>query len=135
MSLERLFKENYLIGKIGIYPFTPENLMRVGLALCVYMRLHKEVEKPCMSIEELNFITLALSVGFMAGGGDVHVGSKEGGNIRIKLIKEESEIRLSIEGLEDYELKMVESILFSRYNMPKAQGEEIGNIWIQEKRL
>ena len=135
MPLERLFKENYLTGKVGIYPFTPENLMRVGLALCVYMKLHKEVEKPYMSIEELNFVTLALGVGFMAGGGDVHAGSKEGDSIRIKLIKGESEIRLSIEGLEDYELKMVESILFSRYNMPKAQGEEIGNIWIQEKRL
>ncbi|MFN3870309.1 MAG: hypothetical protein ACK4MW_02345 [Aquificaceae bacterium] len=134
MPLERLFEEKSLIGKAGIYPFTSENLIRVGLALCTYLRLHREIPKPTMRIEELDFITLSLSVGFMAGGGDVYNGEELDANINIRLRLEEDKIKVNIEGLEDYELKMVESILFSRYNMPRAEGEKIGRIWIQKKR-
>ncbi|MFN3598480.1 MAG: hypothetical protein ACK4VK_01910 [Aquificaceae bacterium] len=130
MPLERFFEEKGLRGKMGIYPFTPESLIRVGLALCAYLRLHKEVSKPTMCVEELNFITLSLSVGFMAGGGDVYKGQKPNADIGIRLRLEEDSVRVNIEGLEDYELKLVESILFSRYNMPRVEGEEIGRIWI-----
>lgn len=135
MPLERLFKGKYLIGKSGFYPLTLENLIRVGLALCVYLKLHKGVEKPSISVEDLNFITLALGVGFMAGGGDLYVEDDDcRGNIKISFEKGVDEEKLMVEGLEDYELKIVESILFSRYNMPKAEGDEIGKIWIQGKK-
>ncbi|MFN3976157.1 MAG: hypothetical protein ACK4LT_03740 [Aquificaceae bacterium] len=133
MQLGKLFEKNYLIGKLGLYPFTPENLMRVGLALCVYLKIHKDVGKPLMSTEEFNFLTLSLGVGFMAGGGDLSLGSLEG-DIKVRCEHEGDKIKLIIESLEEYELKIVESILFSRYNMPRAEGEEVGRIWIQEKR-
>ncbi|MFN3472039.1 MAG: hypothetical protein ACK4ZR_05505 [Aquificaceae bacterium] len=133
MQLGKLFEKNYLIGKLGLYPFTPENLMRVGLALCVYLKIHKDVGKPLMSTEEFNFLTLSVGVGFMAGGGDLSLGSLEG-NIKVRCEHEGDKIKLIIESLEEYELKIVESILFSRYNMPRAEGEEVGRIWIQEKR-
>ncbi|MFN4319186.1 MAG: hypothetical protein ACK4FY_01725 [Aquificaceae bacterium] len=133
MQLGKLFEKNYLTGKLGLYPFTPENLMRVGLALCVYLKIHKDVGKPLMSTEEFNFLTLSLGVGFMAGGGDLSLGSLEG-NIKVRCEHEGDKIKLIIESLEEYELKIVESILFSRYNMPRAEGEEVGRIWIQEKR-
>lgn len=132
MHWTRLFEGNCIRGKPGLYPFTAENLLRVGLALCTYMKLQREIEKPQMAIESLNFLTLSVSVGFMAGGGDVLVG--KGGNLTLKneLLGEEALLR--IEGIEDYELRMVESILFSRYNMPRAEGMEVGNIWIQENK-
>lgn len=135
MHLRRLFEKNYLIGKVGLYPFTPENLMRVGLALCVYLKIHKDLKRPLMVMEDLNFLTLSLGVGFMAGGGDLFWGSLEGGDVRVKSDPEGDKIKLMIENLEEYELKMVESILFSRYNMPRAEGEEVGRIWIQERKL
>jgi len=124
MQLGKLFEKNYLTGRLGLYPFTPENLMRVGLALCVYLKIHKNLERPIMLIDELNFLTLSLGVGFMAGG-----------DIKVRSEYEGDRARLIIENLQDYELKMVESILFSRYNMPRAEGEEVGKVWIQEKRL
>jgi|UniRef100_A0A7C2V3J5 hypothetical protein len=133
MQLGKLFEKNYLVGKLGLYPFTPENLMRVGLALCVYLKIHKDLGKPLMVIEDLNFLTLSLGVGFMAGGGDISLGFLEG-DIKVRSEHEGDRTRLIIENLQEYELKMVESILFSRYNMPRAEGEEVGRIWIQEKR-
>ena len=134
MQLGKLFEKNYLTGRLGLYPFTPENLMRVGLALCVYLKIHKNLERPIMLIDELNFLTLSLGVGFMAGGGDLSCGSSEG-DIKVRSEYEGDRARLIIANLQDYELKMVESILFSRYNMPRAEGEEVGKVWIQEKRL
>ncbi|MEN3028758.1 MAG: hypothetical protein ABDH29_06040 [Aquificaceae bacterium] len=130
MQSGKLFEGKSLWGKPGLYPFTPENLLRVGLALCVYLRINRGVEKPIMALEELNFLTLSLSAGFMAGSGDVYLGTKEG-DIRVKTERKEEGTSLLIEGLEDYELRMVESIIFSRYNMPRAEGEEVGVIWIQ----
>ncbi len=133
MPLERLFEGNYIKGKqLGWYPFTAENLLRVGLALCVYLKIHKEVDRPFMVLENLDFLTVSLSVGFMAGGGDVSVGGDQA-HIKVRSSYGIDEIRLIIENMEDYELKMVESILFSRYNMPRAEGEEVGKIWIQDR--
>lgn len=134
MPLERLFEGRGLMSKVGLYPFTSENLIRIGLALCVYLRLHRNIERPILAIEELSFITMAMGVGFMVGGGDLHVGG-EAGDVRIKVVAEGDKARLSIIGVEDYELIMVESILFSRYNMPRAEGEEIGKVWIQGRKL
>ncbi|MCX7989913.1 MAG: hypothetical protein N2648_04645 [Aquificaceae bacterium] len=133
MQLGKLFEGKSLWGKPGLYPFTPENLLRVGLALCAYLRINREVEKPRMTLEELNFLTLSLSAGFMAGGGDVCLGYEEG-DIQVKTGRREESMSLSIEGLEDYELRMVESLIFSRYNMPRAEGEEVGAIWIRGAR-
>lgn len=132
MRLMRLFEGNCIRGKPGLYPLTAENLLRVGLALCTYMKLHKQMEKPEMSVESLNFLTLSVSVGFMAGGGNVLV--KKDGKLLLKDEMLGDEAVLRIEGMEDYELRMVESILFSRYNMPRAEGAEVGNIWIPENR-
>jgi hypothetical protein len=128
-----LFEENCMQGKIGLYPFTPENLMRVGLALCTYLKIHRGTEKPRMSVGALNFLTLCVTVGFMAGGGDVYM--DEEGDIILKHTIEEGNARLWIENMESYELRMVESILFSRYNMPRAEGEEVGSLWILKKLL
>ncbi len=128
MQLGRLFEGKQIRGKMGLYPLTPESLMRMGLALCVYLRLHKGLERPSMGLVELNFITTAVAVGFMAGGGDVYL--EEKGHVNLKHSIEEGEATLWMENMEEYELKMVESILFSRYNMPRAEGEEVGNLWI-----
>lgn len=129
MQSKSLFEEKRLTGKPGIYPFTAEGLLRIGLALCTYLRLHRELEKPKMALQELNFLTASLSVGFMTGGGDVYVSSCEG-HITIRIEREHGTTRLIVEGLEDHELRIVESLLFSRYNMPRVEGEEVGSIWI-----
>ncbi len=133
MHLRKLFEENYMQGRVGLFPLTPENLIRVGLALCTYLKINKSIEKPKMRLDALNFLTLSVAVGFMAGGGDVYM-EKEG-DIILKNTIEEGDAKLWIENLQDYELKMVESILFSRYNMPRSEGEEVGNIWIQKDQL
>ncbi len=133
MHSRKLFEENCLQGKVGLFPFTPENLMRVGLALCTYLKVSKNIEKPKMKVDTLSFVTLSVAVGFMAGGGDVY--TQENGDIILKHTIQEGKARLWIENLQDYELKMVESILFSRYNMPRSEGEEVGNIWIQKNPL
>lgn len=71
MLLRNLFEGNKLVGKKGVYPLTAENLLRVGLALCTLLSIEKDKEKPTMCVNELNFLSMALSTGFMAGGGDV----------------------------------------------------------------
>ncbi|MEJ7553623.1 MAG: hypothetical protein WKI48_02635 [Aquificaceae bacterium] len=120
-------------GKVGLFPFTPENLMRVGLALCTYLKINKSIERPKMRVDALNFLTLSVAVGFMTGGGDVYM--DEEGDIILRYMMEEGNAKLWIENLQDYELKMVESILFSRYNMPRSEGEEVGSIWIPRNPL
>jgi hypothetical protein len=72
---------------------------------------------------------MSLAVGFMAGGGDVVVGE---GNVSV--VHREEENTLIFEGLEEIDLKKIESILFSRYNIPKKRGKEVGRLWIQEKK-
>jgi hypothetical protein len=132
MLSKSLFEGNKMKGKLGQYPFTAENLVRVGLALCTYLKISKEIEKPLVVAKEANFITLAVLVGFMSGGGDAIIGAGEG-HLELKSLSADEE-ELYIYGLEEHELKMVESILFSRYNMPRAKGEEVGSVWIQEKK-
>ncbi|QID32904.1 hypothetical protein [Pampinifervens florentissimum] len=133
MQSRKLFEGNYMQGKVGLFPFTPENLMRVGLALCTYLKINKSIERPKMRVDALNFLTLSVAVGFMTGGGDVYM--DEEGDIILRYVMEEGNARLWIENLQDYELKMVESILFSRYNMPRSEGEEVGSIWIPRNSL
>ncbi|MCS7171092.1 MAG: hypothetical protein N3D14_00975 [Aquificaceae bacterium] len=130
MPSGKLFKEKRLSGKLGVYPFTPESLIRIGLALCVYLKIQKGLQKPKMVLREFNFATLSVGVGFMAGGGDVYQEHQEG-DLEIGVKSQGEEISLLMEKIEDHELKMVESILFSRYNMPRAEGEEVGRIWIR----
>jgi hypothetical protein len=50
------------------------------------------------------------------------------------VIHREEENALIFEGLEEIDLKKIESILFSRYNIPKKRGKEVGRLWIQEKK-
>ncbi|MCS7277855.1 MAG: hypothetical protein NZ531_03300 [Aquificaceae bacterium] len=132
MQLKKLFEKNYLQGVPGIYPFTPENLMRIGLALCTYIKMQRNVEKPRLVAESIDFLTLCIGVGFMAGGGDMYSGGTEG-DVRLRVEQGEDFKRVYLENIEDYEFRMIESILFSRYNMPRVAGEEVGNIWIHEK--
>lgn len=130
----RLFEGKGFGGRKGVYPLTAENLLRVGLALCTYLKVSRELDRPRLGIKDADFITFSLAVGFMAGGGDVIYGENTG-DINLRVFHVEGDIYgLEVEGLEEYELRMVESILFSRYNMPRAEGEGVGRIWIQEKR-
>lgn len=128
----KLFEGNSLKGKVGVYPLTAENLLRVGLALCTYLKLQRGMGEPLLATKDLNFVTLSISLGFMAGGGNV---IREGAKVGLRWESNGEEGRLIIEGMEEYEIKMVESIMFSRYNMPRAEGEEVGKIWIQENSL
>ena len=130
MLLKRLFDGNKLSGVMGQYPLTAENLFRVGLALCTYLLLEGE-EKPTLGLNVLNFATMSLAVGFMAGGGDVFVGD---GKVKVFYESLEEDV-LVFEGLEEVEFKKIESILFSRYNIPRKQGQEVGKLWIEGKRL
>lgn len=134
MLSESLFKENKISGKRGVYPLTGENLFRVGLALCTLLSIDKEIHKPIMCVSELNFLIMALSTGFMAGGGDVFV-FEEQADVCVRYERKEELDILVFEGLEPLDFKKLESILFSRYNMPRKEGEEIGNIWTQRERL
>jgi hypothetical protein len=134
MLSERLFKENKMLGKRGIYPFTGENLFRVGLALCTLLSIDKEIHKPTMCVSELNFLIMALSTGFMAGGGDVFVFEGQA-DVCVKHERDKELDILVFRGLEPLDFKKLESILFSRYNMPRKEGEEIGNIWTQGEKL
>ncbi len=134
MLSESLFKENKMLGKRGIYPFTGENLFRVGLALCTLLSIDKEIRKPTMCVSHLNFLIMALSTGFMAGGGDVFAFENKA-DVCVRYEKNEDLDVLVFEGLEPLDFKKLESILFSRYNMPRKEGEEIGNIWTQRERL
>jgi len=117
-------EEGKIVGIPGNYPLTAENLFRVGLALCTLWILDKEVENPTLSIQEANFVTLALAVGFMNGGGNVVVGND--GDIEVSIKKEENWI-IEFSQLSEREIKKLESILFGRAPIPKRVGEEIGN--------
>ncbi|WP_448587195.1 hypothetical protein [Thermocrinis sp.] len=130
MLLRRMFEEGKLSGNLGEYPLTAENLFRVGLALCVYLIIERETEKPTLGLDELNFATMSLAVGFMAGGGDVLMGE---GNVKVSCIFAEK-YALVFEGLEDVEFKKIESILFSRYNISKKMGKEVGKLWIEGRK-
>ncbi len=133
MQSRKLFEKNYIQGRVGLFPLTPENLMRVGLALCTYLKINKGIEKPKMKVDALSFITLSVAVGFMIGGGDVCI--EEEGDISLRHFLEEGNAKLWMENLQDYEIKTIESIIFSRYNMPRMEGEEVGKIWIQKSQL
>lgn len=130
MQSRRLFERNCLRGRAGVYPMTAENLLRVGLALCAYLRVHRNSERPRISIGNLDFFTLSLGAGFIAGGGDIYWSNAEE-DISIRVVQEGEEWLLYLHGLEEHELRMVESLLFSRYNMPRAEGEEVGRVWIR----
>ncbi len=132
MQSRKLFEKNYIQGRVGLFPLTPENLMRVGLALCTYLKINKGIEKPKMKVDTLSFITLSVAVGFMIGGGDVCI--EEEGDISLRHFLEEGNAKLWMENLQDYEIKTIESIIFSRYNMPRMEGEEVGKIWIQKSQ-
>ncbi|MCS7307231.1 MAG: hypothetical protein NZ526_01630 [Aquificaceae bacterium] len=131
MQWKRLFENGCISGRLGVYPFTAENLFRVGVALCVYLKLEKGLERPKLSVLGTHFLTLSVAVGFMAGGGDVLLGF-EGGDLSIS---REGEENLRVEGLEEHELRLIESLLFGRHSLPRAEGEEVGRIWTREERL
>ncbi len=134
MQLNRLFKDNKLEGVLGIYPLTPENLMRVGLALCTLLKIEKECEKPTLSLDDINFLTMSLSVGFMYAGGDVVYGNSSA-NLFVRSSIDQDRGLIYFDDLNEEDLKKLEAILFSRYNIPKEEGEKIGKIWIRRERL
>ncbi len=131
MRLNRLFKGNRMEGVMGLYPLTMENLLRVGLAICTLLKIDRDIEKPTLCIDHLNFLTMSVSVGFMAGGGDVFLEGE--GDMRVFSRVEGGKAYLEFGGLNEDDTKRIEAIIFSRYNMPRKEGEEIGKLWIQKK--
>jgi hypothetical protein len=128
-----LFEEGCIGGVPGEYPLTAENLFRVGLALCLLLQADRKVEKPVISIDEPNFVTLAIGVGFMNGGGTVRVG--ESADLSVVCVKG-SRWTIRIEGLFPEDFRKLEIILFGRTQMPRRKGEGIGRVesWTQEMR-
>ena len=119
-----IFSENKIVGVPGNYPLTAENLFRVGLALCTLLVIDKNIEKPTLSVDEPNFVTLSLAVGFMNAGGDVSL--KEEGDLKVRCIKEGESWKVIVEPLSELDVKKLESMLFGRHPIPKKVGEEIG---------
>ena len=119
-----IFSQNKIVGIPGNYPLTAENLLRVGLALCTLLIIEKELQKPTLSIDEANFLTLSLGVGFMNAGGDVVL--KGEGDLRVRCLKRGENWELVFEPLSELEVKKLESMLFGRHPIPKRVGEEIG---------
>jgi len=117
-------EKGFIEGIPGNYPLTAENLFRVGLALCTLLILDRNIPKPVLSIEVLNFATLSLSVGFMNGGGDVVLGKK--GDLRVVCKEEGEKLILKLEQLSETDVKKLESLLFGRHPIPKKTGREIG---------
>ncbi|WP_461832048.1 hypothetical protein [Aquifex sp.] len=115
---------NKIRGVPGKYPLTAENLFRVGLALCTLFVIDKDIEKPVLSIDEPNFLTLSLSVGFMNGGGRVI--TKGSGDIFVRTSKGEEYV-IEITPLNERDVKKLESMLFGRAPIPKRTGEDIGD--------
>lgn len=132
MLSRRLFEGTTVRGIPGLYPLTMENLMRLGLALCALLRI-EELE-PVLVLEDLNFLTMSVAVGFMGGGGDVKVGEREG-RLFLRHRKEGEEDILIFEGLKEEDTRKLEMILFGRYNIPRKEGKEIGRLWIQGRML
>ncbi len=130
----KLFDQGAIKGVPGEYPLTAENLFRVGLALSILLQIDRNIEKPVLSIDEPDFVTLALAVGFMNGGGFLRVG--ESADISLKCYRE-GEWVVKIEGLSSDDFRKLEIILFGRSQMPRRTGEGIGRVesWTQEKRL
>lgn len=131
MPLNKLFEGSSIRGTAGVYPLTAENLLRVGLALCILMVI--EEREPLMCVNELNFCTMSLAVGFMNGGGDVIVGTQDC-SLNVIYKQEENFQELVFIGLSEEDKLKLESILYSRYNMPKKEGNQVGRLWIQENR-
>ncbi|SHK37502.1 hypothetical protein [Thermocrinis minervae] len=131
MPLNKLFEGSSIRGTAGVYPLTAENLLRVGLALCILMVI--EEREPLMCVNELNFCTMSLAVGFMNGGGDVIVGTQDC-SLNVIYKQEENFQELVFIGLSEEDKLKLESILYSRYNMPKKEGNQVGRLWIQESR-
>ena len=119
-----IFSGNKIVGVPGNYPLTAENLFRVGLALCTLLVIDKDIEKPTLSIDEPNFVTLSLAVGFMNAGGNVNL--KGEGDIKVKCIKEGENWEVIVEPLNELDVKKLESMLFGRHPIPKKVGEGIG---------
>ncbi|ADC89371.1 hypothetical protein Thal_0738 [Thermocrinis albus DSM 14484] len=132
MLSRRLFEGTTVRGIPGLYPLTMENLMRLGLALCALLRI-EELE-PVLVLEDLNFLTMSVAVGFMGGGGDVKVGEGEG-RLFLRHRKEGEEDILIFEGLKEEDTRKLEMILFGRYNIPRKEGKEIGRLWIRGRML
>ncbi len=131
MRLNRLFKGNRIEGVMGLYPLTMENLLRVGLALCTILKIDRGIEKPTLCVDELNFLTMSISVGFMAGGGDVFLDGE--GDVRLVSSVESGRAYLEFKELNEDDTRKIEAIIFSRYNIPRKEGEEIGKLWTRGK--
>ncbi len=116
-----MFEGNKLLGELGKYPLTVENLTRVGMALCTYLKI-EEVREPTLKVDELNFLTLSLSVGFMACGGNV---SLKEGDLEVKTLKNGLQV-----SLEPFKIKLVENILFGRAPIPRERGERVGKFLV-----
>jgi len=130
----RMFEDETLRGNPGEYPLTAENLFRVGLALGNLLIADRGIDKPILSIDKPDFVTLAVSVGFMNAGGFVRVR----GEADVHLVCKRSNLwEVKIEGLFPDDFRKLEIILFGRTPIPKKKGEEIGRIetWTREMKL
>ncbi len=118
-------ERGFIEGVPGNYPLTAENLFRVGLGLCTLLIVDKELERPTLCIEEPNFLTLSLAVGFMNAGGDVVLRGK--GDLCVRCEEEGERTILKIEPLSGRDVKKLESLLFGRHPIPRRTGREIGS--------
>ena len=123
-----IFENTVIKGIPGIYPLTAENLMRVGLALCTLLIIDRDIEKPTLSIDKPDFITLSLSVGFLNAGGNVVVNSS--GDIEVFCERDE-EWTIKFKGISETDVKKLEAMLFGRNPIPKRTGKEIGKFVCQ----
>ncbi len=124
-----IFSENKIVGIPGNYPLTAENLFRVGLALCTLLIIDKDIEKPTLFIDEPNFVTLSLAVGFMNAGGNVSLKGK--GDLNVRCSQKWENWEVLIEPLSELDIKKLESILFGRHPLPKKVGKGIGRFLAQ----
>ncbi|MDQ7081668.1 MAG: hypothetical protein Q9N34_00700 [Aquificota bacterium] len=130
--MNRIFDGTTLRGTPGLYPLTAENLFRVGLALSLLLQTDRCIEKPVLSLDHPDFVTLSIAVGFMNGGGTVRVD----GSGDLEIVCRRGKWVVSIGGLSEADIRKLEIILFGRTPMPRRTGSAIGRVepWTQSGR-
>ncbi len=131
--MRSMFEGNTIKGVPGLYPLTAENLFRIGLALSLLLQTDRDIERPVISIDQPDFVTLSLAVGFMNGGGLVRVGGPA--DVEVSCDRG-GEWVVRVEHLSPDDIRKLEIILFGRAPMPRRTGQEIGRVelWTQNRR-
>jgi len=123
--MNKLFSHNTIKGEVGVYPLTAENLLRVGIAIAMVVEEKGYVDM-IMCLCSVDFVTLSIAVGFMAGGGSVVVNGSA--TLCVKGRFEGDIYTLEIEGLSYEDFDKVERILFGRNVLKRKKGKEVGKI-------